>query len=972
LIHPSPPLSDPSPAALRALRRASLGLTVAAIAIGAIAIVGWLAGFRQATTWLPAATPIRPNAALLVAALGIALLLAQRPGRARFVARVIALGSLALAVTSGAEWLLGRDLGLDNLFWPGPLEGPRELAAERMSLGTAVGFASLAVAILVRANRRLLAWLVEPAAAVSSLLATFALISIGLGADSDIALAGSPVSLPGATAAACLAVAILTSRPEHRIVQELLDPGPAGRATRAILPAVAAFPIVGFVVMRGFAAGWMSASITAVTAVVFGVAYSGFLLSRAAHKVSELDREAVAALDTRDRFFDLTGDIVTIVGADGLILYASAAARSALGYEPDEVVGRSYREFFPDEERERRAATFVQLIETDEGRRHVERRVRHRDGSWRWIEWATNRDPASGSLYAVGRDVTELRKQRVERELLAAVIAQSNETVVLTDADGTVVYVNSAFERAIGRVAADVVGLPATSIGRGPQQPAMLLEIGQAMAAGSSWQGEWTDVRADGTARIEAIGITPIHDAEGRISNWVHVGNDVTEHRASQAAFEREVQERANVIAALGRLDLSGALDEAAAGVCDELELLPGVDYAALVAFGTNQSQIVASSGLRDPDLTAGGIIEGEATERLRARAEHGPWTYVVARNARRATFDPLSAAGLRVLACAPIRNGTDVVGVIRIGTCREDRDEELIRLLPALSEFAAAAGGALGPALAARTADETVRSSVRRWIDDMAFSAVFQPIVDLASKVTLGYEALTRFADGTRPDLAFAEARAAGLGFELEIATIREALRASADLPAGLLLDLNVSPALLLHGTCLAEALAVRDRPIVLEITEHERIDDYGAVREAIRALGPDIRLAVDDAGAGAANMVHLVELRPDFVKLDISLVRGINIDPTRQALVVGLRHFATTARCRLVAEGIETAAEATTLAAFGIEYGQGYWLGRPAPALVAAGARPSGVFPGGSDGRPPTRPVPRRQGRDSASLIA
>jgi PAS domain S-box-containing protein len=964
LTHLSPPRSSPSPAALRALRRASLGLTVAAIAIGVVAIAGWLAGFRYAATWLPSLSPIRPNAALLAAALGIGLLLAQRPGRARLVARAIALGSLALAATSGAEWLLGRDLGLDNLFWPGPLEGPRELAAERMSLGTAVLFASLAVAILVRANERLLAWLVEPAAAVSSLLATFALISIGLGADSDIAFAGSPVSLPGAVAAACLAVATLTSRPEHRIVQELLDPGPAGRATRAILPAVAAFPIVGFVVMRGFEAGWMSASITAVTAVVFGIAYSGFLLSRAAHKVSELDRQVVAARDVRDRFFDLTGEIVTIIGADGRIRYASAAVRSALGYEPEEIVGRSYADFFPEEERERRATTFAHLIGTDEGRRHVERRVRHRDGSWRWIEWATNRDPASGSLYAVGQDVSERRKQRIARELLAAVIEQSNETVILTDAEGTVVYVNSAFERTSGRSSADVVGLSARSLGHGPQKPAIQVEIGRAMTLGKSWRGEWTEARSDGSTHTEAVGIAPVHDADGRISNWVYTGLDVTDHRAAQAALEREVRERAEVIAALGRIDLSGPLDDAAAGVCEELVLLPGVDYAVLVAFGKRQSQVVASLGLDDALLAAGAIIPDEATERLRTRAEHGPWTNVVPRNVRRSTFDPLAAAGLRVLASAPIRNGADVVGVIRIGTRREGRNEALIRLLPALSEFAAAAGGALGPALAARTADETVRATVRGWIDDVAFSTVFQPIVGLASEVTLGYEALTRFADGTRPDQAFAEARAAGLGFELEIATLREALRSSADLPAGLLLDLNVSPALLLHGTCLTEALAGRDRPIVLEITEHDRIDDYGAVREAIRALGPDIRLAVDDAGAGAANMVHLVELRPDFVKLDISLVRGINIDPTRQALVVGLRHFATAARCRLVAEGIETAAEATTLAAFGIEYGQGYWLGRPAPAstLAEIAAGPALGLPG---------PVPRHPRRDPPRVV-
>ncbi|TAK00774.1 MAG: EAL domain-containing protein [Chloroflexota bacterium] len=958
-----------SPRSLRALQRISSILAGATIVIGTAAIAGWLVGIPLATSWLPWLSPVRPNAALIAAALGVAFVLATRPGsRARLLAQVVAAGALALAVATVAEWLAGRDLGFDNLFWPASMEGPSELASERMSLGSAIGFACLAVAVVARADGLHLARFVEPAAVMTSLFSAFGLVTIVMGADPEFAVVGSRVSVPGATAAGLLAVAVLISRPEHRLVQVLLDPGPAARSTRGILPAVAGFPIAAFLVLKAYESGAMTPAVAAVAASIFGVAYAAWLLARGAHGVGELVREAVAAREARDRFFDLTGDIVVIVGPDGVIRYVSAAAQTALGYAPASVVGRAYADFFPQEEHDRRVATFTRLLRSDEGHRHVERRIRHADGSWRWIEWATNRDPGSGALYAVGRDVTELREQRDGRERLAAVIEQSNETVVLSDAAGTVVYANSAFERASGRSAAEVVGLPARALGRGPQEPSILMEIGRAMAAGEAWQGEWTELRPDNSTRTEMVRITPIRDAAGTVSNWVYVGNDVTDHRAAQAAFEREVQERADVVAALARLDLSGPLDSTAADICGELMALPGVDYAAVVAFGRRQGEVIASAGLVDPDLTAGAIVPADATHRLRTRAEHGPWTYVLTPNLRRATHDPLVAAGIRMLACAPLRNGTDVIGIVRIGTLRADLNEEMIRLLPAVSEFAAAAGGALGPALAARTADATVRAKVRAWIDGETFSTVFQPIVDLSSRDIAGYEALSRFEDGTRPDLAFAEAHAAGLGLDLEIATLRTALRSALDLPAGIPLDVNVSPALLLEGVRLAEVLSGRDRPIVLEITEHDRIDDYGAVRHAIQELGPDIRLAVDDAGAGAANMIHLVELRPDLVKLDISLVRGINIDPTRQALVVGLRHFATTARCRLVAEGIESSAEATTLAAFGIEYGQGFWLGRPASAAALAEMPATVTRPGGLA----SRPRARVQDSDSASLIA
>ena len=116
-----------------------------------------------------------------------------------------------------------------------------------------------------------------------------------------------------------------------------------------------------------------------------------------------------------------------------------------------------------------------------------------------------------------------------------------------------------------------------------------------------------------------------------------------------------------------------------------------------------------------------------------------------------------------------------------------------------------------------------------------------------------------------------------------------------------------------------------------MLEITEHVAIDDYERLRSAIAVLGPRVRLAVDDAGAGYASLRHILELAPSIVKLDIGLVRGIDSDPARQALIAGVGHFAAKRGIRLVAEGIETTEELATLRSLGVGYGQGYLLGRP-----------------------------------------
>lgn len=102
--------------------------------------------------------------------------------------------------------------------------------------------------------------------------------------------------------------------------------------------------------------------------------------------------------------------------------------------------------------------------------------------------------------------------------------------------------------------------------------------------------------------------------------------------------------------------------------------------------------------------------------------------------------------------------------------------------------------------------------------------------------------------------------------------------------------------------------------------------------IEAAVAAIGEHVMLAVDDAGAGFASLRHILELRPTFAKLDISLVRGIDMDEMRQSLAAGLNYYGLRTGCRLIAEGVETQAEADTLLDLGIEFGQGYLLGRPA----------------------------------------
>lgn len=212
----------------------------------------------------------------------------------------------------------------------------------------------------------------------------------------------------------------------------------------------------------------------------------------------------------------------------------------------------------------------------------------------------------------------------------------------------------------------------------------------------------------------------------------------------------------------------------------------------------------------------------------------------------------------------------------------------------------------------------------------------VFQPIIDLRTGQTSGSEALSRFTlEPLRPpDQWFAEAAAAGLGLELEMHAIRSAVHNRHRLPSGTYLSVNASPQTLLSQEFASLVSRLEGDLLVVEVTEHSAVEDYGALKRAIDQLrSRGVRLAIDDLGTGFASFMHIVKLLPEFMKLDISLTRDIESDAVKQALTAALVGFGAQIGSHLIAEGVETTAELQTLQGLGVEYAQGYYLGAPAP---------------------------------------
>jgi EAL domain-containing protein (putative c-di-GMP-specific phosphodiesterase class I) len=260
----------------------------------------------------------------------------------------------------------------------------------------------------------------------------------------------------------------------------------------------------------------------------------------------------------------------------------------------------------------------------------------------------------------------------------------------------------------------------------------------------------------------------------------------------------------------------------------------------------------------------------------------------------------------------------------------RRERDVGFMRFLASL------VGTQLEEALHAADRRRERHAAVRAVLDAGGPRMVFQPIVSPASGELVGVEALARFDTGVEraPDAWFREAWAAGLGVELELAAVRNALPALARLPPDAFLSINASPSTLADARFVEAIAHIAPGRLVAEITEHAVVEDYGPLVEAVarvRALG--VRIAIDDVGAGYASLRHVLWVSPDIVKLDMSLTRNIDVDPIKQALASGLAAFAERTRFMVVAEGVETAAEAATLHEVGVRFGQGYLFARPGP---------------------------------------
>jgi len=243
---------------------------------------------------------------------------------------------------------------------------------------------------------------------------------------------------------------------------------------------------------------------------------------------------------------------------------------------------------------------------------------------------------------------------------------------------------------------------------------------------------------------------------------------------------------------------------------------------------------------------------------------------------------------------------------------------------------------------LNARMSARRRRQEIFELVLDGRVYSVYEPIVDVATRTVFGYEALARGPEGSdlhSPLALFAAAGEQDLTFQLDCLCRRSGLAGARDLPGEAKLFLNVRPTTIHDPNFRAETLCstlatcgLRPSDVVFEISEQESIgnfDIFREVRDYYRKLG--FQIALDVTGAGYASLEAVMELSPDFIKVDRAFVSGIDEDPARQELLRALRLVADQINARIIGEGLDTIEELETLGRLGIPFGQGWLFGKP-----------------------------------------
>lgn len=661
-----------------------------------------------------------------------------------------------------------------------------------------------------------------------------------------------------------------------------------------------------------------------------------------------------------------SSDLMLLLDAEGAVTAASRSAAALLGRQPAELVRTSARLLLhPDD----RAAGLAVLFPTSALRlgagAQVDVRMAHADGSWRWMKLtaADLPDKAPGAVVVACADVTEIRRSAAELQQMndkfRSAFVDAPIGMALSGADGRLLQANAALVQLLGRTESELLQMRMSDL-RANRNGAALLDPSTAPSGADGPHPRRQEAvlrRGDGSS-VEVLQSSSI--VAGRDGRPLHVVDHI-EDITDRKSFENQLQHQAlhdPLTGLANRALLTDRIEQALSGA-----QLHGTGVALLFLDLDRFKSINDSLGHPVGDsvllgvsrLLRSGVRPGDTVARF------GGDEFVIL--CPECTADQAASLAGRIqsaLEDSHIGESVEVRLSASIGVVVSSAESTATTLLrdADAAMYAAKARGRQRIEIFDEEVGARVRQRVqleaelRRGIPGGQLRLHYQPVVELASRRVVGVEALVRWQHPDRgllpPGDFIALAEESDLILELGTWVLNEAVAAAAALrrksSAPPIMWVNLSAFQLQDATLpqlIGQALRDHDVPgsaLGLEITESVLINDLAhttTILRALRELG--ISSAIDDFGTGYSSLSYLARFPVDTVKIDRTFIAGLESQDTRResyAIINAVIGLARAMKLDLIAEGIETQAQAAALHGLGCDYGQGFLLGRPAPA--------------------------------------
>jgi len=719
---------------------------------------------------------------------------------------------------------------------------------------------------------------------------------------------------------------------------------------------------------------------TLILTAPFAALYLVFLAARewAARRIQyRLIREArSSAAQLRDSEQELSTILESMqdtyfrVDRQGRIRRVSASVYELLGYRADELVGQAIERLYVEREEHRSVLRSLAVLG---GRiQNLELAMRHRDASTVWVsvnaQYVYDADGRVVGVEGTARNVTDRKVAEAERHKLASALRQTADAVVITDREGVIEYVNPAYEAVTGHTSAEAVGNMPSLVKSGHHDQRFYQHLWETILAGEVYSEVFVNRRKDGSVYYEAKTITPLKDGRGRITHFISTGKDITEQMQTQEklhfmAHHDALTHLPNRVLFLDRVEQALARarwhDRLVALMFLDLDRFKTINDSLGHDFGDRLLAQIGErlqEGIRDRDTVArfGGdefvvLLDDIASEDDVAQLAER----VLDLLAPPFVIDEreLHITASIGISCFP-NDGADPKTLMRHADVAMYRAKDLGRnTYKFYSED-----------MGARAFQHlTLENALRHALARQEFELYYQPQVDAAQGRLIGVEALLRWH---HPDLGVVGPgefvpllEETGLIVPVGEWVLRTACEQLAQWQAagaaGLRMAINLSARQFAEARLggnierVVAGCGIEPGTLELEMTESVFMRHADATTEtvsALRAMG--VRLAIDDFGTGYSALNYLKRFPIQTLKIDRSFVREVITDPDDAALTAAIIAMARSLSLEVIAEGVETEAQAMFLRRHQCQRMQGYYFGKPAPAAQWSG-RLTGPWP-------------------------